>query len=259
MIARDTQGIADKMAAALDWWRDAGVDCDFHDDPADWLAKPAEPEPVAEGPRPSPQLQRTAMAEAATTAAAPKAAQIGGNGAPLPATLDAFARWWMEEPSLDGGRVAQRVPPRGHAHAAVMVLVAEPEAGDNDTLLSGREGQLLTAMLAAMGFAPDQAYVASCLPRHTPLADWQMLAAQGLGRIVRHHVGLAVPERLFILGGNILPLLGNDLPNSAQNSPRFNHEGLSVPLLAGPDLATMLARPGAKARIWRDWLALSRP
>ena len=257
MIADGNQGIPRAMAAALDWWRDAGVDCDFQDEPTDWLAQPELPAPAEAGPRPSPAFARPAPADPAPESKAP-ARQIGGPAASLPRDLAAFTQWWLEEPTLDGGRVADRIAPRGEAGAPVMVLVAEPEAGDTDRLLSGAQGKLLDAMLSAMGFVAGEAYVASCLPRHTPLADWTGLAQDGLGNVMRHHVSLVAPQRLFVLGGNILPLLGNDLPNSAQRSPEFNHEGLSIPMFAGPDLATMLARPGAKARIWHDWLAMSR-
>jgi DNA polymerase len=59
-----------------------------------------------------------------------------------------------------------------------------------------------------------------------------------------------------VLGGNILPLLGNDLPISPDILRRFNHEGASLPVLAGPDLAILLARPLGKSRIWQAWLQM---
>jgi DNA polymerase len=150
--------------------------------------------------------------------------------------------------------VMDRVTPRGPAGTELMVLVAEPEAEDGETLLSGPQGRLLRSMLRAMGIAPDAVYLASALPRRTPAADWAGLAAAGLGAVLRHHVALAAPKRLIVFGGNILPLLGNDPPNSGESLRQFNHGGQSVPLMASPDLQAFLARPRAKAGFWRNWL-----
>ena len=135
-----------------------------------------------------------------------------------------------------------------------MVIVPEPEPGDSQRLLTGPHGNLLDALLAAMGIAPDTAYVASALPRHTPAADWPALDAAGFGTVLRHHVRLAAPQRIMVFGGSILPLLGHDPTLSAETSPIFNHEGFSAALLPAPDLASLLARPRAKAGLWQRWL-----
>jgi DNA polymerase len=255
MIAQTNHSIASEMAAALDWWRDAGVDFDFADDARDWLAQTAQPDAAQEAaPPPLPAAFRQHKTEPQRPA--PGAPTIGGDPDAWPKDFASFPAWWLAEPSLDNGRVSNRVPPRGVHGAEVMVLVAEPEQGDADRLLSGAQGALLDAMLAAMGVAADAAYIASALPRHTPMADWADLTAQGLGAVVRHHVTLAAPKRLIVLGGNILPLLGNDLPISPDILRRFNHEGASLPVLAGPDLAILLARPLGKSRIWQAWLQM---
>ena len=76
------------IAAALQWWRDAGVDYSFADEAASWLTapevKPAEapaaafvaPPPPAPSPRPL----------------------IGGDPAHWPQDLAAFHAWWLAEP-----------------------------------------------------------------------------------------------------------------------------------------------------------------
>lgn len=235
-------GLHAQIAAAFDWWRDAGVDADFHDEPLDWLAKAALPE--------EPEI-RPAFAKAAPAPAeeGPALAAIA-----LPDSLAAFAPWWLTEPGLDNGMTAGRVPPRGSAHAKVMVMVDQPEREDADRLLSGPQGRLLDAMLAAMGLGEDDAYVASVLPRHTPHADWEAVTAAGFGKIAARHVALAAPERLIVFGGNILPLFGNDLPLSPAVLRQFNQQGVNVPLLAEVELAALLERPRWKARFWQRWL-----
>lgn len=236
-------GLPEEIAAAFAWWRDAGVDCVFHDEAADWIAAPDIPHP-AQAAQP--------VAEVEERTAPPAVATI--DRGKWPQDLEAFVPWWMTEPSLDFGRVSDRVPPRGAAHAEVMVVVPQPEKEDRETLLSGPQGRLLDAMLSAMGIAPGQSYVASVLPRHTPHADWNALQAQGLGEVLAQHIRLARPRRLVALGGGILPLLGNGSPNSAEFSREFNHEGGSVPLLADRDLGDMLRRPRWKSRFWQRWL-----
>lgn len=233
-----------QFAAVVDWWRDAGVDLEFVDTARDWLARPdaaataggAQPFVVPEPPPPPP---------------APK---IGGNDTPLPATLEEFASWWMTEPSLDGGQVFDRVPPRGPAGADLMVLVDYPEQGDSQRLLDGPQGALLDAILISFGIAPDAAYVASCLPRHTPMPDWEALAEAGLARIVAHHVTLVAPKRLIVLGAHISSLLGHDPAKTANPLPRFNHEGGNLPVLVAPGLVRLGTRPRDKASLWSAWL-----
>jgi hypothetical protein len=242
-----------QIAAAMDWWRDAGVDCDFADDPRSWLAtqEPAPAQIMAANATPKTTKAAPAPAEAAPVPA------IGGDKGDWPTDLAGFTTWWLSEASLDGGQTSGRVTPRGPAAAELMVLVSEPEAEDGDRLLSDVQGRLLDAILSAMGISPDAAYIASALPRHTPMADWAGLQAAGLGEIIAHHIKLAAPKRLIVFGGNVLPLLGHDPANSPDGLRIFNHEGVSLPLLGAMELAAMLARPRTKARFWQQWLEWS--
>lgn len=233
------------IAAVLDWWRDAGVDLGFADTPTRWLAPPDEAVAAV-----APAVAR----DPAAPTAPPPQAPFGGDRASWPDSLAGFAAWWLSEPALDEGQVRDRVPPRGPAGARIMVVVPQPEPGDSQHLLAGPEGDLLARMLGAMGVDAEAVYVASVLPRHTPLVDWPALAARGAGAVLAHHVALVAPERLIVFGGPVLPLLGHDPTHSAQTLPSFNHEGRTVPLLAARDLGALLARPAWKAGFWRNWL-----
>lgn len=229
------------MAGALDWWREAGVDLAFSDAPVSWIAA----EEVAVQPAaPAAQFKAPEV----------PAVRLGGDRADWPATLEQFGPWWLTESSLDGGQAAGRIPPRGAAGAALLILIEQPEAQDSDSLLSGVDGKLVQAMLAAMGIVPDQAYFASVLPRHMPHPDWAVLAQQGLGEVLLHHLSLAAPQRVIAFGGNILPLLGHDPANKSEILLRFNQEVPQVPVLATRELSALRDRSAWKAAFWRRWL-----
>lgn len=229
--------LADSIAAAQGWWREAGVDFVYHDEPTTWLA----PQPAGD------------VAIAAPAAEpAPERPRIGGNPSLWPSDLGAYARWWLEAPGL--GPVAGRIPPRGPANAPLMVVVPMPEAEDADTLLAGPQGRLLGNMARAMGFAPDAVYFAPALARHVPLPDWPALAADGLGDVLRHHVALANPARLIVLGGDILPLLGHDPAQAAPAVSELAIQQRQLPLMSSYAPGRLLDHPRLRAELWRRWL-----
>ena len=236
--------LADRIAAAQAWWREAGVDFDFSDEPRAWLAEPA-PESVTDpraprSPRPAPE--------------APPAPRIGGAKADWPQDLTAFREWWLEEPSLDPGGVNPRVPPRGPVGAPLAMLVPMPEAEDRDTLLSGAQGRLLASLALAMGHAPDTVYFAAALPRHMPLPDWEGLAAAGLGEVLTHHLSLAAPKRLLVLGRDVLPLLGHDPAQASPGVSELSIQGGQLPLQASYSPARLLENARLREGLWRRWL-----
>lgn len=243
MVERGIPDIEQQITAAFDWWRDAGVDCDFTDDPKSWIVDPAEAAakaavPVVQFVPPKPVEPEAPKIEAAS----------------IPETLPAFTEWWLSEPLLDAGRVIGRVPPRGSEGADLMVIVPHPEAEDSESLLSGPQGRLLDAMLQAMGIPLDRTYIGSALPRHTPHADWNGLAASGMGLALARHIALVGPRRVLVFGAGILPLLSNDPPNSPADLRHFNHEGADFALLVARELGALLDRPRWKAAFWQRWL-----
>lgn len=240
---------AEAINSALDWWREAGVDYDFTDQPHDWLARPEpEIEPAAtSAPGPGPVF---------TAPPPPPRARIGGEPGQWPQYLAAFQAWWLTEPSLDDGQTAGRVPPRGPVGAELMVMVDHPEAQDAGHLLSGPRGRLIHGIVSALGLDPDAVYFAAVLPRHMPLPDWAALADAGLGDLARHHVNLAAPKRLIGFGSHVSSLLGHDPAKSVQQGGQIWSLGAGVPAMAAPELENLLARPMGKARLWQallDW------
>lgn len=233
------------FAAALQWWRDAGVDYSFADQATSWP--------------PAPEI-KAAEAPAAYVAPKPQAPPpkplIGGDPSLWPQDLDAFKTWWLGEPSLDGGMSQGRIAPRGSQNAQLLILVDQPEAEDTDELLSGPLGDLLGAIIAAIGVDPAETYLASLLARHMPHPDWGDLAATGLPELTRHHLALAAPQRLIGFGRHASSLLGHDPAKNADSFTTITHSRGAVPALMAPGLEDLMGRPRVKARFWQallDW------
>lgn len=242
MTGRPPPTLADSIASAQDWWREAGVDFAFNDEPACWLeaAEPdAAPPPVApDAPQP----------------VAPAQPAIGGDRAAWPVDFAGFSPWWLSEPSLDSGGTHPRLPPRGAAEADLLMLVPMPEDGDHDTLLAGPHGRLLASFARAAGLAPESVTVAAALARHAPLPDWERLATRGYGDVMLHLLTLARPKRLIVFGRNILPLLGHAPAQSSHVISELAIQGRAVPLLATYAPEHLLAKSGLRAELWRRWL-----
>ena len=233
------------FAAALQWWREAGVDYSFADEATSWLAAPeikAAEAPAAYVPPKAPPP--------------PPKPLIGGDSALWPQDLDAFKTWWLGEPSLDSGMVQGRIAPRGSQNAQLLILIDQPEAEDTGELLSGPLGTFVGAVLAAIGVPPAETYLASLLPRHMPHPDWDDLAATGLPELTRHHLALAAPQRLIGFGRHVSSLLGHDPAKTADSFTTITHSRGAIPALMAPGLEDLMGRPRVKARFWQallDW------
>ncbi len=246
----------DGLDSAIDWWREAGVDCDFSDEATDWLAKaePAEavtaaPPPIVQPPaRPSPLERALAQGDGV---------RIGGDRGEWPDSLEKFREWWMTEPSLADGSLDRRLPPRGVAGARLMVLVGQPEGDDDEGLLTGGAGRLLSAMLKAMGVADHEVYLSSTLPAPMALPDWADLSQRGLGDVVRHHLELAAPQRVLAIGRSQLELFGFS-PDQAREPLTLDCGTRRFPLLAAPDFSQLARSAPRRERFWNRWLEWTR-
>jgi len=232
--------LAEQFSATIAWWRDAGVDFEFTDEVEPLLTE------AEQAPRPA-QKPKQAIETEAPVAAAIKAAD-------LPGDLAAFRNWWVgpENPFASGPSV--RIAPIGKESAPIMVLTAMPEAEDRDSLLSGPQGRMLGNVLRAMGLDPNAAYLASALPSHVTLPDWDDLSSAGLGTVIAHHVGLARPQRVLLLGSKLPALLGHD---PAAPPEAFAAIGDTATLATfSPD--RLLDHARQRARLWKrlcQWIA----
>ena len=267
-MSRLDPSLARECEAALAWWHMAGVDHDFADDATAWLGEAAAPAPGQ-----APGAGQAAMARTATgdhraladkpgrhpapapeTLPAPAAPRRNPLGDSPPSDLAAFRQWWMEAPEAGLAPGAPRVPPRGNAGAALMVLVPQPEQGDSEMLLAGPQGRLLANILAAMGLEESAVYIAAALPSVMPMADLAGLAAGGMDMVTAHHVGLVAPARVLAFGTGLAPLLGFV---NRDDSSRNNHGNVNCPVIMSETLEALMESPRLKARFWRRWIEWS--
>lgn len=135
-----------------------------------------------------------------------------------------------------------------------MVLVPQPEEHDRERLFEGPQGRLLANILAAMGLDDSAVYFASALPCYTPMADLAALAAGGFDAVLAHHIALAAPQRLLVLGSGLAAMLS---PENDQPLREINHAGGKTPVMVSETLEAMLHMPRLKARFWRRWMEWS--
>ena len=257
MVSGNPTNFRAEIEAALGWWRHAGLSSDATDRGHVWLdaetgadlpseakeeSPSSRPKQTEKRPRPS-GAQRIAVQEDRHALPPPDN---------WPTRLDAFQAWWANGFAEAG--TPPQPEPGGGAEAATLFLVGQPEEADRDRLLSGPRGKMLAAIERAMRLAPENTYRASVLPRHSIQPDWTALADGPMAELVRHHLALAAPQRIVVFGRRILPLLAHDAAQDPADLRSFNHEGSSVPLMAAPDLGTLLRSAGQRRRFWHEWL-----
>lgn len=230
-------------ASALEWWRDAGVDAIIDEAPRNWLARPA----LAPAIDPNVPI--------ADAVAAP---------ARLPDTLEAFAQWRVGPNAPEAGWHGTPLAAQGDAASDIMIVIDMPEREDGETgqLMSGAAGRLFDRMLAAIGRERASVYlVALCAARPASARIAPEIEAR-LGEILAHHVALAAPKRVLLMGNApSRALLGMDFLRARGGLRSLNHLAATVKAeheTAGYEaVATfhprfLIEQPAKKAEAWKD-------
>ncbi|WP_118857124.1 uracil-DNA glycosylase family protein [Sphingomonas mesophila] len=219
----------DQRAAAelLGWWLEAGVDVAVDEAPRDWLKDTAV-------------VSSTPVAEA--------------DNSQIPADFAAF-RTWLEQcsdlPLAKGGTV--RAAPRGEKLAEIMLLTDMAALDSQSEPIGGEAWELARKMLAAIGFAPEQAYLANLSCFSGPGVRLGGADLERCAEIARQHIALAAPKRLVLFGdAPAKALLGGTV---VQRRGKI-HKVEGVRTIATFAPAWLLSRPADKALAWRDLLML---
>ncbi len=223
-IAMDSR----EAASALRWWLEAGVDVAIQEQPRNWLA------PSPEAPAAIPEK--------------------GGALAPPPATLDEFREWLAGPQAPLASGQSKAVFPQGAVGAGVMLLSEPPgrdELGDGMPI-GGEAAQLMQRMLAAIGLQ-DSAYSANLACFHSPAARLSPAELERCAAAALHHVALAAPKRLLLLGdAPCRALLGKALLQARGHVHKV--EGVRTVATFHP--RQLIKRPSDKALAWKDLLLL---
>ncbi len=223
-----------EAASALNWWRDAGVDVLVEDDPRDWTARPAataQPDapsrPVPAGPEPEP---------------------------PLPATIEAFLDWRYGASAPEATMGEPLAPAEGDPTASLMIVTDLPEFDSAaPALLDGASGKLFDRILAAIGQSRDSIYLVPLCAARPITGQVPRDLEDKLGEILRHHITLAAPARLLLLGqATSRAVLGTDADKNREGLTPFNYSGGKSGVVAIRHPRFLLNKPGAKADAWKD-------
>lgn len=206
--------------SALDWWREAGVDTLVDEESRDWLRAPPKPEIIA------PVMP---VADA------------------LPATLASFHVWWRETGTLPGAPAA-RLMPGGDPASGLMLLADMPDAADD--MFSGELGRLFDRMMGAIGRDRASIYLAALSGVRISA---RALEDEALVKTAKHHVALAAPRLLLLLGeAPSRAILGLGFAEARGKIHEFNHDGATVRAIATFHPRFLLQRPALKAAAWTD-------
>jgi len=223
------------IASTLEWWRDAGVDCEIDDAPRDWLARVEAPAVAALLPA---QVQESA----------PEPAR-------LPETLTEFVAWRLGAAAPEAGWPGRALGTQGDAASGLMIVVDMPDREDDSAglLLSGAHGALFDRMLAAIGRDRQSIYLTALAVKRPPAGRVTDEAGRKLEALIRHHLALARPNRVLALGNAASrAITGMDVAHARGSLRPVNHDGGTSEVVASFHPRFLLEKPVAKADAWKD-------
>jgi len=146
---------------------------------------------------------------------------------------------------------------------ADLLVVGEAPGADEDRQgepFVGRAGQLLNAMLAAIGLAREEVYIANILKCRPPNnRDPRPEEAETCTPYLARQIGLIEP-RVILAVGRIAAqwLLQSDQPIGRLRGTVHSYGTRGIPLVASYHPAYLLRSPLAKAQAWQDLVSVSR-
>jgi uracil-DNA glycosylase len=216
-------------ASLLRWWTEAGVDVLIDEAPRQWLGG---------------------------NVAAPAAELAAPTEDPLPDTLAKLVEWISATETLAFvGPPSRRLAPIGTVGSPVMIITDMPEHADIAAggWFSGDVGQLFDAMLHAVNLTRDQVYCAGLCPGRPATGQIEPDQMIKLGDIARHHIRLAAPNRVWLLGQSTSrAVLGADVAPQTAKLHYINQDGGNVPCVASYHPRMLIQHPVRKAKAWAD-------
>jgi len=146
---------------------------------------------------------------------------------------------------------------------ARLLVIGEAPGADEDRAgepFVGRAGQLLNRMLAAIGFARDQIYIANILKCRPPgNRDPRPDEVEHCRGYLARQVELIRPRAMLSVGRiSAQTLLGTDTPVGRLRGRWFDYGPDAVPLRVTYHPAYLLRSPEHKGKAWDDLTALAK-
>ncbi len=264
------------LLAAVAFQLECGVDEAISETPTDWTTAFAAQSPEPQQPRATPQKRPPAAADEAGTPLTPaqerdlviaSARALAKGAGDLPSLNAALAGF--DGSALKAGATTC-VFSDGDPCARVMII-GEAPGREEDKLgkpFVGRSGQLLDAMLAAIGLdrkstEPETAaYITNVVP-FRPLQNRAPDDAEVslLLPFLERHIALAKPDVILCIGN--VPakhVMGADkgITRYRGTWSDITIEGRTIPALASFHPAYLLRSPDMKRHAWRDLLSLEQ-
>ncbi len=278
-----------ELAALLHFYADAGVEWLLEDEPVDRIAEfaqqqaaranrqpqqqvpaaqqqtqiqgdsaPAQQAKVAPGraapPPPRPSSTPVAIPDDQAIAAARFAADSARSLDELKSAMEAFGSCNLKH----GAR--STVFASGNASSGIMVIGPMPNADDDRDGMpfSGRQGQMLDRMLAAIGLSRDTVLLSNAVPWRPPGNRTPSPAEMEICRpFIERQIALVEPKLMLLLGNFTAKcLIGGDASIfSMRGSWRDVTVGnTTVSTLASLHPQDLMAAPANKALAWQDLL-----
>jgi uracil-DNA glycosylase family 4 len=145
--------------------------------------------------------------------------------------------------------------------AASLMVVGEAPGADEDRRgepFVGRAGQLLNAMLQAIGLAREAVFIANilkCRPpgNRDPKPDEVLACADFLAR----QIALVEPRAILAVGRIAAQnLLGVDTPIGRMRGQRYEYGATAIPVIVTYHPAYLLRNPAEKRKSWGDLLTV---
>jgi len=142
---------------------------------------------------------------------------------------------------------------------AEWLIIGEAPGADEDRQgepFVGRAGQLLNAMLLAIGLKREEVYIANILKCRPPEnRDPRPEEVASCEPFLKHQIALLKP-RIILAVGRIAAqnLLKSEEPIGAMRGKRYTYEDTGIPLVVTYHPAYLLRSPQEKRKAWQDLL-----
>jgi uracil-DNA glycosylase family 4 len=232
------------IASLTDWWSLAGLDCAVADAPRPWTTSHSV----------MPAVQAVTTLSVQDASGAPVRRESPPVTRPLPDTLEAFMAYLQQDPSVpESAFPGARIMPRLVKEAPLLVIADMPSDADmtSGTLMSGDEGELIAAMMRAIGLSMDTVALATLLLSRPPGGGCPEPVWSEAADRMSHLIGLLAPQSVLLLGDRTNRALGKTDGSGLNenllvvNSAKGNIRAMSIP---APSI--LMRYPQRKAAAW---------